>query len=314
MARKKENKKYNMDDEVIIGYNVRLKKDKHPAKQKKVKATNNSKQTPKVKSNTNKKQKPKTSKKNSKYTRIKKILIALVKLILTIVIIVGILFFLFVSPVFNITEIKVENAKKISADTYIALSEIKKGENIFKLRKDRAKELIKNESYVESVKIRREYPGTVVISVTERKPRYMIEKNGMYIYIDKNGYLLEMNQTPLDLVILNGISTDLENKKIGSRLLDEDISKFNDLIKITDGLKNNSIDAKIYSIDISDSNNYILEFKEENKQVILGDVSDLSTKMLWIKELIELNKGTSGVIHLNTENVYFSPTTQDAKE
>ena len=39
MTRKKRNEQYNIDDEVIIGYNVKLKKDRHPRKQKKAKKT-----------------------------------------------------------------------------------------------------------------------------------------------------------------------------------------------------------------------------------------------------------------------------------
>ncbi len=320
MTRKKRSEQYNMDDEVIIGYNVKLKKDKTTKKQKKPKITNNTKQPKKVNNNKSNernvkktKKTTKTSVKKKKNNKAKKILFAIIKLMLIIAIIVGILFFLFVSPVFNITKIRVENASKISANTYIVLSEIHEGENIFKIRKEKAKEMIKHESYVEDVKIRREYPGTVVIDVTERTPKYMIEKSGMYIYIDKNGYILEISQTPLDTCLLTGILTDLDNVQLGSRLLEEDISKFSDLIKITDGLKNNNIEAKLYSIDISDSNNYALEFKEENKKVILGDVSNLSTKMLWIKELMELNKDESGTIHLDTNNIYFSPEQKTEK-
>ena len=317
MARQKKSKQYNMDDEVIIGYNVKLKKDKPPKKQRNVKDT---KQTKKAKNNVNSSnnikkptnrnnvKKTQTKKKSSsKWTKVKKVLGLLLKLILMIAIILGILFFLFVSPVFNITEVRVENASKISTNTYIVLSQIHEGENIFKLRKERAKKMIKQESYVEDVEIRRKYPGTVVINVTERTPKYMIEKNGMYIYVDKNGYLLEMNQIPLESCILSGIKTNLDNAQLGSRLSEDDISKFNDLIKITDGVKNNNIVAKLHSIDISDSNNYVLEFKAENKKVILGDTSNLSTKMLWIKELMELNKNEKGTIHLNTDNIYFSP-------
>ena len=48
MTRKKRSEQYNMDDEVIIGYNVKLKKDKTTKKQKKPKITNNTKQPKKV--------------------------------------------------------------------------------------------------------------------------------------------------------------------------------------------------------------------------------------------------------------------------
>ena len=108
--------------------------------------------------------------------------------------------------------------------------------------------------------------------------------------------------------ILKGTYTDLSKAQLGSRMAEDDLSKFNDLIRIIDGIKNNKIAEKLTSIDISDHNRYVLEFEEASKIVILGDLSNLSTKMLWIKHLIETRKGEEGTIHLDAENTYFSPT------
>ncbi len=283
------------DDEIIIGYNS--------------KKTNNT--PPQTKSNKNQKKKKNNKRKKSKWNKIKKILIALLKLILILAIIIGIGAFLFVSPVFNITEIIVENASKISENTYIVLSDIQIGENIFSISKTKITEAIKTESYVESVEIAREYPGTVVISVVERTAQYMIERSGgQYIYIDKNGYALEITSEALELPILTGITTDTDSLNPGDRIDEEDLSKFNDLIKITDGLKNNGIETNLTSIDISDEDSYVLEFSSESKTVILGDTSDLSTKMLWIKYFIQNKSGIAGTIHLDTTNVYFTPTNE----
>ena len=282
-------KKKNRDEEeIIIGYNTKKKKDKPPKK----------------------KDKKRKRKKKNTWRKVKKVLLLLLKIILIIGILAGIGAFLFVSPVFNITEIRVENSNKISENTYISLSEIQIGENIFRISKSKIIEQIKQESYVENVEVKREYPGTVVITVTERTPAYMIEKNGeMYAYIDKNGYNLETTTQALDIPILKGTITDIENLETGARISDEDLSKFNDLIRIMDGIKNNNIQEKLLSVDISDDKNYILEFKNSNKKVILGDTSELSTKMLWIKYFMEKSEEEAGTVHLNDiENVYFEPT------
>lgn len=126
------------------------------------------------------------------------------------------------------------------------------------------------------------------------------------MYIDKNGYILEENIQKLELPILQGLVTDFNNINLGERILEEDLLKFNDLIKMQDGIKNNDIEQKLTKIDISNTDNYILEFSEDNKTVMFGDTSDLSTKMLWIKYFIEQNKTAKGIIHLNTDDVYFS--------
>ncbi len=278
--KKKKSKKDN-EEELIVGYSKKRKNDKPPTKKKKSK---------------------------NKAKKIKKILIAILKIILILCVLVGIGLFLFVSPVFNITSIRVENASKISENTYIALSEIQIGENIFRISKSKIREKIMQESYVEELEIKREFPGTVVLNTTERIPKYMIEKNGgLYLYIDKNGYCLEETTEKLEIPILRGILTDIETLNIGTKLSDEDIDKFNDLIKITDGMKNKNIETKSCIIDITDANDYKIEFASENKKVMLGDISNLSTKMEWIKYFMQEKTNESGTIHLNTENVYFSP-------
>ena len=310
---KKKSQKYNIDDEIIIGYNTGTKKDNPQKRSKKTNNKNNKKSNKTLKENG---KKSKTSnndytksntKKKSKWNKIKKVMLAIIRILLILAVLAGIFVFLFISPVFNITEIKVENASKISENTYISLSEIQIGENIFKVNKLRVASLIKHEPYVEEVIIKREFPGTIHLTVTERSPKYIIEKDGMYIYIDKNGYALETSIEKIDLPILKGIITDLNTLSMGDRLYETDLSKFNDLIKIIDGIKNNNIEEKLSSVDISDDDNYILDFEEEHKKVCLGSISNLSTKMLWIKYFMDERKDDSGTVHLEAKDVYFSP-------
>ena len=63
-------------------------------------------------------------KRKRRLEKIKKAFILLLKVLLVLAILAGIAAFLFVSPVFNITEVVVENAGKITENAYIALSEI----------------------------------------------------------------------------------------------------------------------------------------------------------------------------------------------
>lgn len=306
---KKKSKKYNIDDEIIIGYNTSTKKDNPPKKKANKKNTNKNSKGSKKTADTNNNNYKTTNmkKKKSKWNKIKRVLLVLFKILLILAIVVGIFIFLFVSPVFNITEVKVENASKISEKTYISVSEIQIGENIFKVNKSRVASLIKHEPYVDEVEVIRQFPGTILLNVSERSPRYLIEKDGMYIYIDKNGYALETNSDILELPIIKGTSTDLNTLNMGDRLYETDLDKFNDLIKIIDGIKNNNIEEKLSSIDISNDESYILEFEQENKKICLGDTSNLSTKMLWIKYFMNERKDDTGTIHLESKNVYFSP-------
>lgn len=187
------------------------------------------------------------------------------------------------------------------------MSGIEIGENIFGINKNAGIVEIKKEPYVESVEINSTYPNKIEIAVVERTVSYILEQNGRYYYIDKNGYILETSLSSIDFPEVKGYTTNLEEKELGERLNEEDLSKFNDLIKIIDAVKSNIIEAKLTGINIQDDKNYILEFKEENKNIMLGDTKDLSAKMAWINLFIKEKKSESITIHLNTGNVYFSP-------
>ncbi len=75
-------------------------------------------------------------------------------------------------------------------------------------------------------------------------------------------------------------------------------------------IDSNEIKAKITEINITDSNNYIIKFGDEQKTVVLGDISDLSAKMAWIKFFTEENKEQKGTVYLNADDVYFSPESE----
>lgn len=283
MSRKK-NKRLD-DDEIIIGYNTG-KKDK-PSKYNKKKRND----------------KKKKKKRKGKFSNVLKIML---KIVIAIIVFTCIILVLFVSPVFNINEINVVGANELGESVYIAMSNIEIGENIFGVDKISAINEIKKEPYVESVHIKSIYPNKIEINVEERKVNYLAEENGKYYYIDKNGYLLESSLSILDFPIIKGYNTNLEELELGERINDEDLSKFDDIIKITEAIKSNNIDAKLTSIDITNAG-YVLEFASENKTIMFGECSDLSVKMSWINLFFKEKKGEKGTVYLNSNDVYFSP-------
>ncbi len=319
--KKKEKRKEEKDieNEFIIGYNSKREKTIPPKKKKKkakIKKEEKNKETINETKNTkgskNKIQNiksVKTQKKppKKKKGKLRKILKILLKLIIVIGILAGIIAFLFVSPVFEITEIVVNGSNEISESVYIAMSGIELGDNIFSIDKNNIIITMKKEPYVESVEIKNIYPNKIEINAVERKISYLAEQDSKYYYLDKNGYLLETNLAPLDYLIIKGCITDFGKIDIGGRIEEGDISKFNDLIKIVDAVENNNIEAKLNSINIENSNDYILEFEEEKKTIMLGDASNISAKMAWVSMFIREKKGESGIIHLNVEPIFFSP-------
>lgn len=309
-----------MDDEIIIGIDV--KDNSNKKKNKKLKKNSQKKKSSKkggkdyIKEKNNRKEKiiknnqRNTSKASntSKYVKRKNKTKNLGIIILFIIFII----FILGSSMFNIQKIEVTGNDRISDETVISLSGLELYKNIFTFNKLSVVEKIKENAYIKSVKISRKLPDTVKITVQEKIPRYIIQIADSYAYINNQGYILEISTEKENMPILLGLSTDLSNIKVGERINVEDLKKMDMVIKICEIAKSNDLKDLITKIDISDDKNYTIILEKEGKTVYLGDCSDLNTRMLYLKSVLEASSGKSGEIFLNvdlnSDNVYFRPS------
>lgn len=248
------------------------------------------------------------TKQEKKRRKRKKRIKFLFKFILGIGLISGGTVFALTSPIFNIKDIKVSNNTQVPSDTIISLSELKTEENIFKFYKGTVMDKIKENPYIENVKIHRKIPNTVEIEVEERTAKYSVDYLGKYVYINTQGYLLEISEDSKGLPIIQGITTKEEEVEPGRRLNNEDLTRLEDVIKIINSANENGLDGKVTSIDISNKNDYSIYLSEEKKKVHLGENSNLSNKMLYVLAMIEQEKGKEGDIYVNGDlNNKFQP-------
>ena len=294
---KSDNEVINLDNEIIIG--MTLKEEPKKTKKKKEQPKTKIKKT---KKNTNKiqktKKRPKTKKKNIK--------LKIVKWIFLLALLATAIILFLLSSVFNITDIVVENNKKISEQEIVNLSGLVKNENMFKTTNKKIKEGIKQNPYIEDVVITRELSGKVKLKVIERTPTYMIKFANGYAYINNQGYILEISEEALQLPIITGFKTSSEEIKAGNRLVVDDLKELENVIKIMETAKNTSIADIITEIDISNSNNYKLVIASEGKTVQFGDLNNINVKILKIEYILEQEKGREGEIYFqNTEKAVF---------
>jgi len=109
-------------------------------------------------------------------------------------------------PIWRITEIAVNGTNMLSANEIKDMSGIPLGENLFFTSFARARNNLRRITAIESFRLYRIPPGTVIVSITERKPIAVVLLAGKSAVVDKNGYILNRNSN-LSLIIPN--MTDL---------------------------------------------------------------------------------------------------------
>ena len=290
----------DLNNEIVIGMTLKEepKKDnktKKNKKQKDKKAIKKSKPTKKVQ-----------KRKNNKKPKKKNIKLKIIKWIVLLALLATAIILFMLSSVFNITNITVTNNNKISEQEIISLSGLTKNENMFKISNQKVKEAIKQNPYIENVKITKTISGTVNLEVTERVATYMLKFANGYVYINNQGYMLEISQEPLELPIISGFKTPTEDIKEGNRLIVEDLKELENIIKIVETAKTTSVGAIIAEIDISDPTNYKIIIPSENKTVEFGELTNINIKILKIEYIIEQEKGRQGEIYFqSTEKAVF---------
>ena len=239
---------------------------------------------------------------DDKSARIKKVKIIrkLLNWTILLAIIIGILVFLCRSETFKICNIEITGNNQISQETILQLSEIHLEENIFLSNTIKAKEKISENPYIKEVKIKKILPDKIKIEVVEKEKAFMLQINENFAYIDKNGDILEISESKLEnMITIQGYLTSKEKITPGNTLNEEDIDRLEEIQKILKSSEKNEINDKIVSIDIKNKNDYILSLPEYKKIVYIGDTSNLATKMLRTKDIIDKTMGQEGKIFVN---------------
>ena len=204
------------------------------------------------------------------------------------------------SPIFYIKNIEVEGNSKISSEQIKALLQINSTTNIFEESNNKVNAKLKENKYIEKADVRRILPSTLKVNVVEREVEYLLEYANSYAYTDKNGNILEVSANPVEgKAKIIGYSTKSLNEQ--EKLDKSDIEKLNNVNSILQSAEQFEIRNKITSINIADQDDYQIYIESEKKIVHLGDTKNLDTKMIYIKAILEKEKGNDGEIFVNMD-------------
>lgn len=278
-----QEKEPNDEEELFIEFkNVKVNPQKIPPQKQENKSTNNKKL---------KKRRKNTAR----------------RFIILFLLLVGTAIFAMISPIFNIKKIEVSGNEKLDESTIISLSGELEGKNIFQISKKKIINNIKDNPYIDSVTIKRNLPGNLQINVEERKVAYQVKVINSYVYINYQGYILEVSSKDADVPIIDGFQTEQDTLLNGKKLSDKDIEALKIVLRIMETAKNADVSKLISKISIK-NNEYIIEMKKENKIVYLGNATDLTNRMTYVKIIVDKEKGKAGRVFVNGDiNSGFKP-------
>lgn len=299
----RKNEPIDLDNEIIIGLpNIdnRIYKEKMPNKKNNVaKKDINKKNKANVKQKVKNDGIKKPKKLSEKQIKRRKLILKLIKWISLSVIIIGIIICIMLSPIFNIKNIKVKNNNKISYEQIVSLSSIQVNDNIFKYSKNDIKNKIKENAYIEEVKVKRLMPDVFEIEVKERTAKLMLLFGNAYVYINSQGYILEISDENINLPIIKGYKTEEKDIVPGKRLCNEDLDKLSVILKIIEFSQSEQILDKITGIDVEDEYDYKIIMERDQKIAHLGNCSMLEERILWVKTILNEIKDLPGDIFVN---------------
>lgn len=225
--------------------------------------------------------------------------------------IVGIIL-LVLSPIFNIKEIVITGNERIPEATILSLLSINEETNIFKETNKIINEKIKQNPYIAGANIKREIPSKLKIQVKERTIDYVLRVGEGYAYLNKDGTILEIaNEKAEGRIELQGYETSIEHIIPGNKVCEDDLEKIEDIEKIIEALTNSGLGNLITGINIQDHDEYIVNMESEAKTIYIGNTANLDVKILYIKTILEKERGNAGKIYvnrdLNVQKPYFSP-------
>lgn len=193
---------------------------------------------------------------------------------------------LLLSPVFSVKQIYVFGTDRTDSETIIKASGIAYGASIFRLSPSKCEERISKMAFVDSVDVKRKFPSTVEISITESKEVAYIHFIGNYVGIDESGKILEIKQKGEEISLPVIVGMNLTEFGIGNYIKTDNPDKQDVVFKILKQVGTNEIGNMLRTIDVSDLND-IRFFTSSEATVLVGTMDDIIYKVSFLKKILE---------------------------
>ena len=230
---------------------------------------------------------------------------------LGLLLIIAIICFFLLSPIFAIDYIEVKGNVASTAKYIISSSGILYGENILRINKFDAISKISNIPVIETASIKREWPDKIIITVKEKEPVAEVAFYGSKLLISENGDVINVitDNTNTALPILEGIT--VKDVIVGEKLICEEDEKLKNYLEVLKKLKENDMLKNVVSI--VDNSGILVNF-EIGHMVFFGDIDNLQHKIDWLRGILEKEKNPAYIDLHNLDKVITKPVWEVVNE
>lgn len=196
-----------------------------------------------------------------------------------------IIFLIIISmPIFAIDSIIIIGAKSLTEENVLASTGLDDNPNFFFFSSKKAKNELKNNPYIEDVSVKKIFPSSVSVQVHERDVVAYVEDKGNFIYIDRDGRVLDVSKNfTKRLPVIVGL--DYNYYTVGEVLDIDNNSSFKAVVTLSNLFTAYDLETEIIRVDIGDENDIHLFIY--NVDVTLGSVRDANEKIKTLKGILE---------------------------
>ena len=190
------------------------------------------------------------------------------------------------SPFFHFATITVTGNQQIEDSEILSRAGLDSPTNFFLFRPRQARESVMGNHYIDQVSFRRTFPDTLEVTVKERFLSGYIEYlEGMFLYIDENGRVLEVRSYMAEkLPVITGLC--FSSVHLGKILEVDNPEAFSTVVTLARLLNRHELAGTVSQIDVSDPDNTRLRLY--NIEVYLGDTSGAHEKILTLREIVNV--------------------------
>ncbi len=221
------------------------------------------------------------------------------------------------TPIFGVSEIVVEGNQRLNAEEIIQISNIKQGQNIFRINTKKTAAKIEELAYVDDAEIVRKFPTKIKIVLDESTEDIIIDTPTEFIVATIDGKVLykttDVTQVPVPIV--KGIQ--VKEAQIAKLLETEDE---NDAIKDISYVKcfyGSDYWSEIDVIDATDESNFMMIMRSGLRVTFgpLDTIESLERKVSMLDAIIPQVKPTErSYLDLTTDKGYYGTYTEDEYE